>query len=452
MIYEKINGYLNSFGVELSNKRLVAGFSGGPDSMLLMMYLLYMREKSGVEFKAVHLNHMERETADREEAFVKNFCEANKIEYGLYREDIYLHPDTAKKGFEMCAREKRRELFIKEMALFKGEYILTGHNCDDRIETFFINSTRGAGIKGLSSMKTVNGVFLKPLIFLEKKEISAFLNAEGIEYIYDETNENREFRRNGLRKMIADNEDVIFSHGKKSLLRTLDMLQETDALLTFLTEDLKKKLLKFEKGSWVLDISTIINYNNILFKGILNYTISDLYNGDERFINEIVKLAKSKKSSGKVSKENFLVRKEYNKIFIYPKGVLNEKPVDKNLHELKENSCLEINGYKLSMKREKYSKDECCDESCAFFSLKAGDTFYIRVRKNGDRFIPFGHTGEAKLKDFFIERKIPVFERNMLPLVLDEKGQIIYIAGVKRSGLYKAESGKECIKIYVEKS
>lgn len=451
MIYNRIDSFLEDNGIDLSGKRIIAGFSGGPDSTLLMLYLLYASENSGVQFKAVHLNHMERDDADEEENFVKSFCEVRGIKCSFYKEDIYAHEDIKDKGFEMCARERRRSFLEREADAFSADYIMTGHNCDDRIETFFLNASRGSGLRGLSSMRAVNGKYIKPLLFLEKGDIESYLRGEGIEFIVDSTNSKEQFRRNRLRRFLSENETTLFEHGKTSFLRTIDMLEESDYLFSFMADRYKKEIFRREKGGWVLDISNIINYNNILFKGIINYCLKDLYNADEAFVSEIVKMLRSPKGSLSISRGGYVFRKEYEKLFINetaPRGreELNISPITIECGER-----VSFGGYTLKAERGVFRMNGCEESFCAAFSIEAGTKFHVRSRQDGDRFMPFGHSSEMKLKDYLIEMKVPLFRRNLLPLVIDASGRIIYIAGLKRSGLYRAVENKECIYIYAEK-
>lgn len=177
----------------IKNKRIVAGISGGPDSM----YLLDMLSEIRANVLVAHMNHGIRgKESDNDEKFVKNA--AKKYGYPFVSKKIKIKGP----GIEEKAREKRYEFLRNTAKKHKAAYIVLAHTLDDNVETIILNLVRGCSIKGLCGMQEIQKNILRPLLNTKKEEILEYLKEKKLPYRIDSTNKDTNYRRNFVRLKI----------------------------------------------------------------------------------------------------------------------------------------------------------------------------------------------------------------------------------------------------------
>lgn len=185
----------------LKNKRFLAAFSGGPDSLALLRVLDFIRPRTGMDISAVHLNHLLRPDADADESFAKKVCLELGIPLKCGRSSVSSFARIRNTGLEEAGRIIRYK-FIRALAVIqKSDYVLTGHQLNDLAEDVLMRLGRGAGWPGLSGMAGYDPgrKLMRPLLLTPRKIILDFLDAIGQEYILDASNEDRSFLRNKIR-------------------------------------------------------------------------------------------------------------------------------------------------------------------------------------------------------------------------------------------------------------
>lgn len=183
--------------------RILVAFSGGADSVALLMLLHNIREKLGIEIAAAHLNHGIRGAeADRDEAFCTELCQKNGITFVAGRVNVPSECKKTGEGLEECAR-RLRYAFLEETAkTLSCNRIATAHHADDNIETVLLHMIRGCGLKGLSGIPAKRGNIVRPLLSFRKKELTDALESIAQEFVYDSTNSEDDASRNLLRHTV----------------------------------------------------------------------------------------------------------------------------------------------------------------------------------------------------------------------------------------------------------
>jgi tRNA(Ile)-lysidine synthase len=186
---------------EIKGRTLLVSLSGGPDSTALLLVLHYIRPRTGINLCAVHLNHMLRPGADKEEDFTRKMCTRFGISLECAKKDVTLYAQTRKMGTEEAARTLRYEFIQKAAARLKADYILTGHHLNDLAEDILMRLSRGAVWPGLSGMSAYDPErqLVRPLLLTPRKTILEFLDVVGQEFMLDESNEDKSFLRNRIR-------------------------------------------------------------------------------------------------------------------------------------------------------------------------------------------------------------------------------------------------------------
>lgn len=216
--------------IELADKVVCVGLSGGADSVALTHILLKNRELLGIKtLKAVHIHHGIRNgEADRDCEFAKNFCEENSIPFSAFYIDVPAEAEKTGESIEECARRMRYSLFeTVECDLFA-----TAHNLNDNIETFFLNLIRGTALSGLCGIPCVRGKFIRPLLDCTREDIEKYIADNNLEYVTDSTNLSDEYSRNKLRHNVLP---VLFEMNPsfdKSFSKCIETINDTDDFLT----------------------------------------------------------------------------------------------------------------------------------------------------------------------------------------------------------------------------
>ena len=445
-MFKEIYNNLKKNDINLETKKIIIGFSGGSDSMILILFLLYCRKNYNLILKAVHMNHNERNTASDEENFVKKFCDKHKIELSLYSDKTLLSNTKKEKGFEMAGREARRMVFLKEQKIFNADYIFTGHNLNDAIETMFINIERGTGIRGISSNKLVNGSFVKPLINIEKRRILEYLNKKRVPFIFDETNMDERFTRNRIRHNILPVLERSLNGGLLRFDRFFENVNSVISLFDFIIAN-EIKTIK-NKNTLIIDISKILYYNTKIRKNLLYYILSRELYVDSSMIDSIESMISSKKPNIIIKTKNMFIEKSYNEIKIYKLEFAKTSEEVLLLFDI----FSKFNGYIIKLKKEVFEKEMLREKDLFVFPLAAGKIFKVRVLGNSDEFIPFGMNRKKKVSRFLMDNKVGFSERRRIPLLINEKNEILAVGSLRRTNLYKMNKQKGCICYYVRKS
>ena len=171
--------------------KITCAVSGGADSMALLWSLYLLKEEWDLELAAAHFNHRLRgEESDRDEAFVREFCEGYGIPLYVGSGDVR----PGKKGLEAAARDARYA-FLRSLP---GK-IATAHTADDNAETVLLHLVRGTGLKGLGGITPRNGNVIRPLLSVTRQQVEELLEEYCVSYITDSSNETDAFLRNRLR-------------------------------------------------------------------------------------------------------------------------------------------------------------------------------------------------------------------------------------------------------------
>ena len=188
------------------NDVVLAGVSGGSDSMAMLRILKELQPELKFMLRVVHVHHGIRgQEADRDSSFVENICREWQIPCMVYYYDVPKLSRKWKLGEEETGRIVRKEAFQKEISAWNPETrirIALAHNQEDLAETMIHNLCRGTGLRGLCTMRPVDGEIIRPILCLSREKIADYLKEENISHIQDSTNLSDEYTRNRIRHHI----------------------------------------------------------------------------------------------------------------------------------------------------------------------------------------------------------------------------------------------------------
>ena len=176
---------------------VVVAVSGGADSMALLHSLFLLKDDLGITVHACHINHNLRgKESDRDEQFVRDFCNSNSIPLTVYSLDI---KTDKHESLEERARKMRYECFEKLCGSLASAKLATAHTASDNAETVFLNILRGTGTKGLGGIPPVRGNIIRPLIRCTREDIEQYCSENKLTFVTDSSNLTDEYTRNRLR-------------------------------------------------------------------------------------------------------------------------------------------------------------------------------------------------------------------------------------------------------------
>ena len=460
MLEEKILQTIKKFDMLSFNDRVLIGVSGGPDSVTLLNVLLSFKKKYNLSFFIAHLDHMLRgEESDKDVNFVKNLAQ----ELGLYCEvkSCNLKKIAQKEHLtlEEAAREYRYKFYLETAKKIKANKIALGHNADDQAETILMRFLRGSGLEGLMGIPPVRDKIIRPLIECSREEIEEYCQEHKIGYRIDSSNKEVIYFRNKIRLELLPLLSKDYNKNIKDItLRLRNIVSEVSAYLDQETEFFFKKVAKRENlEKVIIDLKKFTSLHPALKRRIIRKSIKvvkgDLYSISFKHNSEILKLTEYQLGEKEIYlPDDIRVNKIYNKIIIYKKRIsknqIEEIPATweynilipgkteiKSLNIEVEIKILDSADIKpsLYLKRKK-SKREFIDYN------KVKLPFKLRNRRSGDKFCPLKMKGFKKVKDFFIDNKIPKSHRDLIPLLVDGEDKIIWIVGMRLDNRVKVDS------------
>ncbi len=211
---------------------VLAGVSGGADSMCLLGILSDIAPEYGFHVAAAHFNHNLRgEESDGDEAFVAGFCRDRNITCYTGSGDVKAEALRRGVGTEEAARDMRYAFFQETAEKTDAVRIATAHTADDNAETVIFNLARGAGGKGLSGIPPVRGNIIRPILCLSRAEVEEYLEKNGIPHREDSTNSSDDYSRNLIRHHVVPVLKKINPEFGFAALNTSSLLREDEEYL-----------------------------------------------------------------------------------------------------------------------------------------------------------------------------------------------------------------------------
>ncbi len=406
---------------------ILVAVSGGADSMALLHLFL----ETGHKIVVAHCNFLLRNSeSDEDELFVKDFCEKRKIEVRIKKFDTLGYAAKNKKSIEMAARELRYNWFNELLGKDNLTYIATGHNGDDAVETFFLNLTRGTGLKGLKGISWRRDKIIRPLLFAKKTEILSYCKSMHLFYRTDSSNSDTGIIRNKIRHKVIP----LFAQINTSFFNTMQLnmefLAEAYEFLSVNTENFKNQFVAEEEGLVLIPVTALkgqTGRKSILFELLRPYG----FNSD--VIGQIIDGLGGIPGKQYFSDEYRLIRDRFNLILVKkgtePRDIyyieagckLIENPVEIKISVFNKEPDF------------KYSKNP----NIAHLDADKID-FPLELRKwnAGDHFQPLGMSKFKKISDFFIDEKYSLIEKERTWLLISN-GDVIWVMGKRLDNRFK---------------
>ena len=382
----KLERFVRRYDMISPGDTVVCAVSGGADSVALLFAMYLLKEKWRVTLEAAHFNHHLRgDESDRDEAFVKDFCQ--RFDIPLHLGGGHIVP--GKKGLEAAARDARYT-FLNALP---GK-IATAHTADDNAETVLMHLVRGTGLKGLGAIAPINGKLIRPMLALTRQEVEDFLLEYQLPHIEDSSNHTDQFLRNRIRRQV------------------MPLLKAENPSLA---ENLSAMALRLRQDEAALDR---------LSSDYTDATVTELRTLEPAVRNRV--LEKFLKRSGVREPEAQHIALAEALVFSdnpsarahFPGGIT----VGRNY------GTLEVVPSPAAPRCSfTCTPAETIVNTSDVFTVVPQGSIYVRSRLPGDAIRLSG--GTKSIKKLFIDRKIPASRRESIPILCDEAG-ILGIPGI----------------------
>lgn len=442
--------------------KVLAGVSGGPDSIALLHLLKELRKTWDIELIALSIDHSlrgEDSVADLE--YVQAKCAEWEIDFHGVTLDVPGYEKAHHLSTEVAARELRYQFFAEKMTELEADYLALGHHGDDQVETLLMKLVRSASSTAFLGIpvrrRLANGEIIRPLLAVTKKEIEAYCIKHALYPRIDATNFETVHTRNYYRKHVLPLLKEKNGSIHITAQRLSETLQEDEGYLQKEARKVLEKTVIFdhEKHSAILEINLFKKHDQSLqrraYHLILNYLYDEALPNQLSYVHESQFLTLLGHTEGNVQIDfpNALkLKKAYDKLTLY---------FDRPYPQLASfHKTLFVPGSiqlpDLSIVTADLVECKPYDTPFSFCIAKseAALPLHIRTRKPGDRMSWKGLNGTKKIKDIFIDAKIPVEERKHWPILIDNKGKILWLIGLKK-GMSQEVSNQQFIYIQYEK-
>ena len=398
----KLLKFIREQGLMEPGDRIICALSGGADSVAMLFSLYLLKEKLKIQLEAAHFNHHLRgEESQRDEDFARGFCAHYDIPLHLGGAQV----QPGKKGLEAAARDARYA-FLQTL---DGK-IATAHTADDNAETVLLHLIRGTGLKGLGGIAPRRGKLIRPMLSVTRQEVEAFLNEWSLPHIEDSSNASDAFLRNRIRHHVMP---LLREENPKigeNLSRT--------ALRLRLDEDYLSQQSRFET---LPDVYVLRTLPKALRSRALEVFLKQngVLEPEDAHIAQAEALVFSENPSAKAA---------------FPGGVTISRSYDR-LTAAADNVGLGEITLPCPGQTEFGSFRVTCEPAEEIrntpdtFTVCPSGPLSLRSRKTGDSLRLPG--GSRSLKKLFIDRKIPVSQRDVIPVLCDGVGLLgVYSIGV----------------------
>jgi len=432
--------------------KILVAFSGGPDSTALLSILNILQNKLRIEIGAAHIDHQIRKKSLRDLDFCKIFCKRSNIKFHYKSINIPRIAALEKRSLEETGRNVRYRFLDNIVKKYGYSKTATGHTSDDNAETIFFNIVRGTGLAGLRGIPIRRDNIIRPLIRLSKQEIINWLIENKIRYANDSSNLSSKFSRNRIRNQIFPLIERINPGFKGNLIRLSSNADEELEIIEQLIENvLKNAVVRRSKCKIVLDLRILEQYHKSLIKKAVFVAFQGVGTKIQRLSSnefaQIMELIKAKSGAKMIFADDIMIQNSQGLLAI---SLLN-KPVIRLMSRIQK---LNIPGKTVIPECDKwiestilhadFERDLKSTSDMAFLDHDKIKNPKIRFKKNGDKIKPLGMKGHKLVSDILIERKIPQFERNQIPIIVSGN-KIAWIGGVMIADEFKVTKSTEKI-------
>ena len=407
-----VKEFIKSETLIVKGETIVVGVSGGIDSMVLLNVLYDL----GYKLVIAHVNHNVRDESEKELEFVKDYAKSKNIPF----ESIKLDRIQGK-NFQDEARSLRYEFFFDIARKYNATKIATAHHLDDLLETVLMRISRGSNLYGYGGIKPIIHygyvAIIRPLLCVTRNDIANYQKENNIPFMEDGSNSKDKYTRNRYRHNVVP---ILVEENPNIYQNILKYSKQMYQAFDFIR---KQSIKLYNKNKGEIDNDEFTTYDDAVKLDYISYILEQnqipcSYNKINLIKQMIIKGNPNDYIS--ISKD-YVFMKNYSKTYIVRQTNVIDYEFMLNLDE----SAILPDGSIVKITRNIKNNEEIFLKLCyntLVLPLK------IRNRRDGDYFV--FKFGKKKIKDLFIDMKIPMHVRNNVPIVLNQNDEILGIPGI----------------------
>ena len=439
---QKVFAYMEEHAMIRAGDKVIAGVSGGADSMCLFFVLLDYRRRLPFSLTVVHVEHGVRGQESIGDArFVEKICREHKIDFRLVSCQVVEMAKREKLSVEEAGRRARYEAFERIREELGADKIAVAHNQDDQAETVLFQIARGSGLTGAGGIRPVRGNIIRPLLCLSRAEIEAYLRGHSQTWRTDATNSGLDYARNRIRHQILPVfEKEINSASRAHIAALAQELQRVQAYMEQETENCLCALAVFSEGEARLDAAALREKPVLLQEYALRESLRragcPLKDIGRRHIADMQRLLAGQSGRRTELPGGWQAERSFDKLILRKRSSDAER-FSFAAHAEAPGSCETPEGVftlqifpneNKNLFQNTYTRWRDCD--------KIGNNLFIRTRRPGDYIVVNRQGGKKKLKEYLIEEKIPAAQRDHV-LLLAQGSEILWVIGHRISEAYR---------------
>lgn len=448
---KKVFDYIQMNHMLQAGDTVVAGISGGADSVCLLFILLKMQKQIPFRLTAVHVNHQLRKEAAKDAAFTEELCRKWGCDFRCIEVNVSGYADACHISTEEAGRILRYRAFAQVLAVLGAPdgKIAVAHNQNDNAETVLFHLMRGTGLTGLSGIRPVRDRIIRPLLCVSRSEIEKFLAENSLSYCIDRTNNEDTYTRNRIRHHILPYaETEICENTVSHIYDTSVIVREADVYIRKNTLAALKRCAEEMKRSIVFDVEAFLREDDFIQKQLLLLSMERLAGSRKDIAAVHVHILHGlfmREGNGKSSLPyGMTAYREYGKVRICigeNEEQTEERSVLRELSLLIPGRSVWENGLTVFCRLFPYEKCENIPQKTYtkwFDYDKIVRSLVLRTRRKGDYIQVCADGGRKSLKDYLINEKIPQAERDRILLLADGE-HIVWVIGRRISERYKID-------------
>lgn len=379
---------------------------------------------------ALHVNHGIRGVeSDRDEAFVRDLCGRENVPLVLHSANV---PDLARRthtGLELTARRVRQQFFEQLHEEGIVDAVATAHHLDDNAETLLLHVVRGAGLEGLVGIRPRREFLIRPFLCLRRQEIREYLRQLGRGWVEDSTNENVEYRRNFVRHELLPRLEQMNPRAAEALDRLSQTVRQDQDFLMLEAEKAVQSAATYGEKEAEIELSALKEAHRAISVRMLRIVLARLgkpLDTEYSHLEAVLQLALAARSGTSLDiGDGWRAEIRYGRLLLQRKA--DEAAPEYYEKELNLSGKTElprgtVTAAAAAARRQGDGWSEFLDRD----RIPAGAV--LRTRRAGDTFHPLHGPGTKKLKDYFIDIKLPRQERDRVPLLADGT-RILWVVG-----------------------
>jgi len=438
---QSFRDYIYQHSLFSPGQRVLLAVSGGKDSVLMA----HLFKEAGFKFGIAHCNFgLRAEESQRDEHFVSSL--ATRLEVPLYVTHFATKAYAAlhKVSTQMAARDLRYHWFEELRQRENYDCIAVAHHQDDAIETILLNLIRGTGIAGLHGIQPKREYLIRPLLFLSRTGIDELIQANAYDFVEDSSNSSTAYARNKLRLGVIPLLKEINPNLEQTFENNILRFAETEMVLQQKVAELRGDICEERKDGIYLSLEKI---RLLSPKRLLLFELLKTYNFTETVVEDLLtSLTKQSGTSFYSATHRLTVDREH---LILTSIADAEVHANQMIHSLDTavsfgNRTIEIT-YSDLIAFENNPQKAFADADKLIFPV------IIRTWQEGDRFMPIGMKNYKKLSDFFIDQKIPLPQKDSIPILINGNGDVVWVAGLRQDNRYKVTATTKKVAIFEQK-